>query len=226
MKARRYITQFYRILPSRAVEKQYIHKKSSKKLHEFRENEPFTRIHDEHPLMSLVWTGPYGKALLYAVRMIDTYVLTINGRSKLYHKATDIYKALVGKKIIPDNPVIKEAFKDYQMLDLEEMVFLINSECGATGFESRADFNKLPAYDWIIEQEDVHYCHLGKTSSMSFIPCLHEDKVVIELFLETSTLTDERRAELKQEGYKEFISSYIPSDGAIQELLERIGVYF
>ena len=84
MKAQRYITQFYKILPTKAVDSKYIHKKSSKKFHEFESSKPNLRKHDEHYLESVIWTGAYGKVILYPVRLIDTYVLSINGRSKLY----------------------------------------------------------------------------------------------------------------------------------------------
>ena len=225
MKSRRYITQFYRILPTSAINSQYIHKKVSKKLYEFDENRPYNRIHDEHPLKCLVWIGSYGKVLLYAARMVDTYVISINGRCKLYTKVSDIYKALVGKKVIPDNPYIFELFTNYQMLNLENLLLLANSECSVAHMDSRADLIQLPSYDWVIKQDDIHVDSLGKVATRSYIPLLHEDKILIELFLETSTSTSAQLAKLKKEGFKEFQSSYMPSEGAIEEILADLGYY-
>lgn len=222
MKTRRYITQFYRILPTRAVESQYIHKKVSKKLYEFDENKPYSRIHNEHPLKCLIWNGSYGKVLLYAVRMIDTYIVSINGRCKLYSKPTDIYKVLVGKKVIPDNPYILDRFKDYQMLDLEDLMFFANSECSAVSMDSRANLIQMPSYDWVLRQDDIHVDHLGNIAMRSYIPLLHEDKILIELYLETDSITSEQLAKLKKEGFKEFESSYSPSCEAIGEILEDL----
>ena len=225
VKARRFITQFYRILPTKAIDSQYVHKKVSKKLYEFDENKPYSRIHDEHPLKCLVWTGSYGRVLLYAVRMVDTYILSINGRCKLYSRATDIYKALVGKNVIPNNPHIAERFKNYHMLDLEDLAFFANAECSAASMDSSVDLIQLPSYDWVIRQEDIHVDQLGKVAMRSYIPLLHEDRILIELFLETKSITSEQLAELKREGFKEFESSYAPSDGAIQELLADLGYF-
>ena len=226
MKARRYITQFYKILPAKAVDQKYIHKKSSKKIHEFESSKPNLRKHDEHYLESVIWTGTYGKVVLYPVRLIYTYVLSINGRSKLYPKADGIYKALVGKGVIPTVQSLANSFKNYQMLDLETIAVLSNYGCSKAGISSRADFSSLPAYDWIINMEDAHLESFGRSSSISYIPCLHEYKVVVELFLETNSITEEQAAKLKKERFKVFESSFSLSSEAIQEILDDIGVYF
>lgn len=226
MKARRYITQFYKILPTAAVDPKYIHRKSSKKPYDFKEKRLNLRVHDEHPLKSIFWTGNYGKVRLYAVRMIDTYVLSINGRSKLYPKAQDIYKALIGKGVIPDVRTLADQFVNYSMLDLETITVLSNYECDGLSMNSHADFSQLPSYDWIIDLKDADIQRCNTISSVSYIPCLHEDKVVVELFLETRTITDDQRKKLKAEGFKEFTSSFSLSCEAIQEILDDMQGYF
>lgn len=226
MKARRYITQFYKILPTKAVDPKYIHKKSSKKLHEFEGSKPNLQKHDEHYLESVIWTGTFGKVILYPVRLIDTYVLSINGRSKLYSKAAGIFKALVGKGVIPNVQTLANQFENYKMLDLEGIAILSNHACNIVGISSHADFNILPAYNWIINMDDSHLEKFGRSSSISYIPCLHEDKVLVELFLETKSITEEQLAKLKKERFKVFESSYSLSSEAIQEILDDIEVYF
>ena len=219
MKSRRYITQFYKILPTYAVDQKHLHRRTSRTLYDFDPEKPNYRIHEEHPLKSVTWTGKYGKILLFAVRWIDTYVLSINGRSRLYPKVDGIYKALVNKGAIPATQSLSDMFQNYQMIDLEALTVLSNYECDQAKFDSHATFFQFPSYAWAIEYKDGDICHLDSTSSISYIPFIHEDKVVIEMFLKTDDITDEQRAQLKKEGFKEFTSSYSLSSEAMNEIL-------
>ncbi len=219
MKSRRYITQFYKILPTYAVDQKHLHRRTSRTLYDFDSEKPNYRIHEEHPLKSVTWTGKYGKILLFAVRWIDTYVLSINGRSRLYPKVDGIYKALVNKGAIPATQSLSDMFQNYQMIDLEALTVLSNYECDQAKFDSHATFFQFPSYAWAIEYKDGDICHLDSTSSISYIPFIHEDKVVIEMFLKTDDITDEQRAQLKKEGFKEFTSSYSLSSEAMNEIL-------
>lgn len=219
MKSRRYITQFYKILPTYAVDQKHLHRRTSRTLYDFDPEKPNYRIHEEHPLKSVTWTGKYGIILLFAVRWIDTYVLSINGRSRLYPKVDGIYKALVNKGAIPATQSLSDMFQNYQMIDLEALTVLSNYECDQAKFDSHATFFQFPSYAWAIEYKDGDICHLDSTSSISYIPFIHEDKVVIEMFLKTDDITDEQRAQLKKEGFKEFTSSYSLSSEAMNEIL-------
>lgn len=222
MRYKKLINQFYRILPTSEVDSSYLITQDSHHLYEPDESKPYSFAHFEHPLKSVVWTGQYGVVRLYAVRLIDTYMLSINKRSRLYYRSEDIYKALTSKKVIPATSELAQKFKNFQMLDLEGIAVLSDYEAKRLGMNSEAKFIKFPAYDWAIEQTDIHIEKLSQISTRAFIPCLHEDKVVEELFLESGNLDGHHMATLIDGGFKDFSSSYIPSYETINEWLEDI----
>ena len=226
MTCRRFITQFYHISPLRDIPQRYVIKKTSKKLYKFKNQGSHLRKYDEYPLKAIVWTGPYGKYLLYAVRVIDSYVLSHRKYSKLISSQSKLYKELVKKHVIPESQAICDEFKDFTMIDFESVVQLCNRESEAISFDSHAEIITFPAYEWVIKLDDVYIHRIGKNSMVSYIPCLFENKVITEVFIETSTITDEFRQRMKEGKFKTFTSAYSPDAQTIQEILDSLDTNF
>ena len=161
--------------------------------------------------------GSWGKAILYAVRMTYLYVLSINGRSTFFSSNEQLYVKLVSRNIVKDSDALRHEFSDYHRLDWQR----ISELTGCT-------VSTIPLYAYIADCTDIYFRQLRKECVYQFsaIPCLHEDKVVLEFFIQTTNLTPKIRDQLKKKKYKEFEWAFFPPDNAMQEWAQSVEKYF
>ena len=161
--------------------------------------------------------GSYGKAILYAVRMTYLYVLSINDRSTFFSSNQQLYSRLITRNIVKDSDELRHEFTDHQQLNWQRISELTG--CSITTIPLRA---------YVAECTDIYFKQLREEGVYQFsaIPCLHEDKVLLEFFIQTNLVTPRAKKQLKRKKYKEFECAFIPPDKVLQEWAQSVEKYF
>lgn len=217
MATRPFITRYAKVVPSGEIKP--CHKAKGKK-----SDSPFqmdsvgpnTRIYYTNFFQRLVFQGTFGIAILYPVRISNVYVVSINGKSKIFSSNQELYKFLVQKGIINDNDLLRKEFEECKFLN-----FLMIS------FYTKAEIIALPLTDTIVNEKDITFLRLpDKTSYISFIPCLHEDKTVVDAFLATSLIDSDIESKLKNGKMQKIKNGFDLPPAVLQEILESLNQYF
>lgn len=164
---------------------------------------------------SINFSGTFGVAKLYPVRVADVYVLSLNGKSQIFSSSDKLYKFMVKHDIIADSTELKELFGNYQFVDPFTLAF-----------HSKGKLQQLEILDLLIHENDIIEVRLpDKVSFYAYIPCLHEkDKAIVLAFLKTQSLTEETRKKLKDAGMKELDYGFSVPNGVIEELFEKLNI--
>lgn len=149
-------------------------------------------------LRHLEFTGYYGTAIIYAVRTIGVYVLSLNGFSRIFSSNEKLYNYLVEEEIVKGSKKLNHQFKEYCILDFDAIVRI-------TGGRVKS----LPYFSYMFNETDVYEKKLPGGASITFVPALHEEKIVVEILFKTDFLTEEITQQIIKLGMKKIRSSYI-----------------
>lgn len=207
---RKVITRYAKILHSGQLSPSLKVDASSLESHDLNSFGPHYANFHKHFLQRLVFVGDFGKVLLYPVRIVDSYVIAIKGKSKLFSSNQNIFKYLVKKGIITYSEELRKEFKEYNLLDFGN----ISKLTGAI----------VETLDQFVDEDDIATKKVKGISCIYYIPCLHEPKVVIDAFLEASILTPEIIESLRLFKMKEFESCFSPSPEMMNEIFEKLNL--
>ncbi len=178
---------------------------------------PHTRMYYMNMCEVLTFSGNYGTALLYGVRIAEFYILSINGKSQIFDSNKSLYNFLVKEHIISDTAELREEFKDFKFINFFRISLL--TDCKLS--------ERKGAFPLVVNEKDIHIKYLHDSISfVARIPCLHEDKEVIFVFISTSFLTDEIVKKLHNAEMLEFKSAFCLPSKVIDELMEGLSLNF
>ena len=149
---------------------------------------------------SLSFSSPHGTILLYPVRILEVYIVTVNNEeSVIYSSNRSLYNFLKSLNSIVESPELRKQFAPNKFLDFDQIAALT----GAT-------INCLPIKQYMVDEKDVITRNLDSTGleRSYFIPCLHENKVIYHEFLRTSTISPEKKRKLRKKKFKKVRSAY------------------
>lgn len=203
MKGRRLISTYYRIVSNEELDQKYriiptiptvdVPSKESK-------SRTFAEYFDEQ-----VFLGP---VLLYPLRIAYVYVLSTGEKSYIFQDTAKLYKYLVTTNCISDSDELKKQFLGRRMLNLKEIAKIAG---GA--------YSRIYLEPYMISEEDI-YIKISRPYDIYIIPCLHEEKSMIEFSVETAYITDTLVSDLEGKGFLEYQSNFEPPREVIDEWAE------
>lgn len=148
---------------------------------------------------NLTFKGHFGTIIIYPIRILEVYVVTTNGKSKLFSSNKRLLNYLFQKKAILKSPEIKAEFVNNHFLNFDKIAKLT----GAT-------VNYLPLKQNMIDESDIFEKILEPTKleRKYIIPCLHEEKVVVLDFLRTSRIDEIKKQQFQKAKMKLVKSAY------------------
>ena len=153
----------------------------------------------------------FDNAIFYPVRVANVYVLTIREKSYLFSSAEQLYKKLVYRDIVHPSDELRHLFETYELINFQK----ISELTGCT-------LVKLPIYSYMTDETDVFERCSGK-GRMTYIPCLFEDKMVREFWIQTNLLTPGLTKQFKK--YHRFTkisdAFFVPQE-ALEEMFEDL----
>jgi len=151
--------------------------------------------------------------LIYPLRTADVYILSINGKSEIFSSNQRLYKVLCKKGFITSSADSKALFREYKPLDFQKI----------SRYISNSQIKQIPADDCFISDNDIFFLDAPNSiNHYAFIPCLFEDKTVVEAFFETALLTGKMLEEFDQNKLRQITSAFNEPAEIIQEIAEHI----
>ena len=160
--------------------------------------------------------GNKSTVLIYPLRIAEIYVCSRNGKSKLFDSNIKMYHHLQKIGAIQESSdAVRQEFQPYKMLDFEKIASLIP---GATAIHQ-------PLYQYQLDDEDVVVKNLNKAQIWA-IPCLFEDLVYFEVFIERKFVDDDFKSQAKAKKLIEIKDeAFMPPTEVFTELLEHLSEY-
>lgn len=157
----------------------------------------------------------FENAIFYPLRVANVYVLTIKETSYLFSSAEQLYKKLVYREIVQPSDELRKLFETYELIDFQK----ISELTGCT-------LIKLPLLSYMVNETDVYEKNVGN-GRITYIPCLFEDKIVREFWIQSALLTPSLIKELKK--YHRFTkitdAFFVPPD-VLDEIFENLPFSF
>lgn len=151
--------------------------------------------------------------LIYPLRTADVYILSINGKSEIFSSNQRLYKVLCKKGFITSSADSKALFREYKPLDFQKI----------SRYISNSQIKQIPADDCFISDNDIFFLDAPNSiNHYAFIPCLFENKTVVEAFFETALLTGKMLEEFDQNKLRQITSAFNEPAEIIQEIAEHI----
>lgn len=214
MKPRAFITRFARIISTSRLPDKY--KTSPERLTDIDSQSIGTatrKFYTDVLSIGLSLENESGNLLIYPLRTADVYILSINGKSEIFSSNQKLYKMLCKKGFITSSADSKALFREYATLDFHEI----------SRYISNSQIRQIPADDCFISERDIFFLDSPNiTNFFAFIPCVFEDKTVIEAFFETALLTGKMLEEFDQNKLKQITSAFNEPSEIMQEIAEHI----
>lgn len=151
--------------------------------------------------------------ILYPVRVAEVYVVTDNNTSTIFSSNQKLFKYLVKKGIVKNSELLCKEFREFSFLDFDRIAQITGAK-----IVNLLEGNYYPGED------DILFHKLDGLSNIHFIPCLHEEKIFIDAFLETKSITPQTTRQLDDALMKEFESSFVIPAEIITEIFESANI--
>ena len=208
MKGKKFVTTFYKLVPTEELDKKYrtMPTDYTTDVQIGSKSRAFAEYFDEQVFL--------GSALLYPVRIANVYILSTGYKSYIFPDTAKLYKYLVSTNCIQDSEELKDQFSGHNILDLKEISRI-----------SGGAYSRIFLEPYMLAEEDIYFETSRKTIpyDICIIPCLHEEKAMIEIFVETAYLTDVFLNKLEEEGFQEYQANFDTPLEVVEEWAK--GVY-
>lgn len=216
MKPRAVITRFARIISTSRLPDKYKVSTSCLKDIDPQSIGPTTRkFYTDVLSIGLSCEHELGNLLIYPLRSLNIYILSINGKSEIISSNQRLYKMLCKKGFITASTDTQALFREYATLDFYKISQHI----------SNSQIKQLHVDDYFISDSDIFFLYThDKMNHFAFIPCRFENKTVIEAFFKTTSITGKLLEEFDQYKLRQISSAFNEPSEIIQEIAERLNL--
>ena len=216
MKPRAVITRFARIISTSRLPDKYKVSTSCLKDIDPQSIGPATRkFYTDVLSIGLSCEHELGNLLIYPLRSLNIYILSINGKRKLLALTKDCIKCSAKKDLSPHQQTHKHYFGNMPLwISIRSLsTFLI------------PQIKQLHVDDYFISDSDIFFLYThDKMNHFAFIPCRFENKTVIEAFLKPLQLLANCLKNLISINSDRFLSAFNEPSEIIQEIAERLNL--
>lgn len=212
-------TRFSKIISTDEIHPSYIKEiKKEQKLHYFFGEGPATEAFYRNFFKILTIGTEY---IVYPVRIANVYILKSSKSSTIFSSNVKLFEKLVKLGLIPENQELLELFRNYQQLDFDKIAESIDNE--------NVKSISSPIWEYMYNEDDVFEATIFPEdigSKLWVIPCLFEEKSLIEVSIRTHMLSSDIEQKLKNSGFKKTKEAFFLTADAISEIVARWDINF
>lgn len=162
--------------------------------------------------------------ILYPVRISNVYVLSNKKKSTIYSSKTSLLKDLQKKGLLSKDESVEKIFRSSLPLNFDQIAQVIKSP--------NVKVLNFPKFEYIFTEEDIFSNFISsndQTSVMYVIPCLYENKYLIEFFLRTISPTDyvlELEKQLISDGFSKAAECFEINSDVLDEISKTLDFPF